>query len=88
MMNWLKKLMLFRLLILVIQFKKANYNTKIAEIEKKIPEHGKYVTTSKFNKLTVEKFTERLKEAKLPTKSDITDFLKDTYFDDRLKNIN
>ena len=31
--------------------KKADYNTKIEEIEKKIPAHGKYITTQEFNKL-------------------------------------
>ena len=34
MMNWLKKLMLFKLLILLIWLKKADYNTKIVDIEK------------------------------------------------------
>ena len=35
MMNQLKKLILSRVLILVISFKKADYDAKIAEIEKK-----------------------------------------------------
>ena len=49
-MNWLKKLMLFTLLILVIQSKKKkDYNTKIMELEKKT-----YITTQDFNKLTSE----------------------------------
>ena len=39
MMNNFKKLMLFRLLILVIQSKKTDYNTKLGEIEKKILDH-------------------------------------------------
>ena len=38
-MNQLKKLMLFRLLILAIQIKKTEYNTEINYIEKKINDH-------------------------------------------------
>ena len=38
--NRLKKLILFRLLILLIYLKKADYDTQIAETEKKIPDHG------------------------------------------------
>ena len=53
-MNQLKKLMLFRLLILVIQSKKTDYDTKIGEIEKKILDYNytKYITTQELNKLT------------------------------------
>ena len=42
--------------------KKAGYNTKIIEIEKKITDHdhGKYITTPEFNKLTAESFAARL----------------------------
>ena len=58
MKNWLKKFWLFRLLIPVIQIK--NYKTKIDEIENKIPDHGKYITTQEFNKLTSEHFAARL----------------------------
>ena len=39
MVNWLKKLTVLRLLILMIQFKKADYDTDIAEIEKKITDN-------------------------------------------------
>ena len=74
--------MLCRLLILVIQFKKADYNTKIDEIEKKILDHDKYVTTQEFNKHTTEHFATKLKQAKLATKN----FVKKTDFDDKLKN--
>ena len=52
--NWLKTLMLFRLLMLVLR--KTDYNKKINETEKKITDHdhsNKYVATKKFNKLTV-----------------------------------
>ena len=31
-------------------------NTKISEVENKIPNHDKYITTPEFNKLTVEIF--------------------------------
>ena len=39
---------------------KANYNTKIEVIEKKTLDHGKYITTLKFKKLTAEDFAARL----------------------------
>ena len=48
--------------------KKVVYNTKTDEIEKKIPNHDKYITTQEFNWLTTEKIAARLKEAKLATK--------------------
>ena len=38
--------------------KKANYNTKIEDIIKKTPNHGKYAT-NEFHKLTREHFAER-----------------------------
>ena len=47
-MNWLKRLILCRLLILVVQ----NYITKIDETEMKISDHDKYITTKEVNKLT------------------------------------
>ena len=56
MMNWLKSLVLFRLLIQVIQLKKADYNAKIEEIEKKLPDHDKYISIPEFNKLIKERF--------------------------------
>ena len=58
---------------------KADCNTKIGETEKKIP---------KFNKLTAENFIARLKQAKLATKGNIANFVKETDFDEKLKNIN
>ena len=45
-------------------------NTKISEIGNKIPDHTKYITTPEFNKLTAEKFAERLKQANLVSKTD------------------
>ena len=35
-------------------------NTKIAEVENKIPDHAKYITTREFNKLKAENFAARL----------------------------
>ena len=83
--------MLFRQLILLIQFKKADYDTKIGKIEKKIPSHNKYITTPEVNKLTAENVAARLAQAKLATKSDNANFVKKTDFDNKLKkyyNIN
>ena len=48
--------MLFKIkyLVLVIQSKETDYNTKINEIEKKITDHNhdKYITIPQFNKFT------------------------------------
>ena len=89
MMNWLKMLMLLRLLILVIQLKKTVCNTKISEIEKKIldHDHDKYITTQEFNILTAEHFATRLKQVNLATKADIDNFIEKTDFDDKLKKL-
>ena len=54
-------------------------STKISEVENKIANHDKYITTPEFNKLTSEHFTARLKQTDLVTKSD---------FDERLTSIN
>ena len=57
-------------------------NTKINEVENKILDHAKYITTSEFNNLTAENFTARLKQANLVTKMDfdnkLTTFKKRT----------
>ena len=78
MMNWFKKLMLFRLLILVIQSKKLTMTQKLVKCNmKKITAHdrsNKYITTQTFNKLTSEDLSARLKLANVKTKSDIDDF--------------
>ena len=65
-------------LILVIQSKKTDYNTKLIEIKNKITDqdHDKCTTNQEFNKLTYENFTARLKKAKLVSKSDIANFVK------------
>ena len=38
-------------------------NTIMSKVEKKIPDGSKYITTQEFNKLTVENFAARLKQA-------------------------
>ena len=66
-------------LILVIQSKKTDYNTKLIEIKNKITDqdHDKCTTNQcTTNKLTYENFTARLKKAKLVSKSDIANFVK------------
>ena len=67
--------------MLVVWLKKADYQTKFTEIENKLTDHNndKYITTSEFNKLTVENFAARLNEANFVTK---------TSFDDKLKSLN
>lgn len=79
MMNWLKKLKVFRLRILFIQLKNVDYYTK----EKKITDHdhnNNYVTTQKLNQLTKENFAKILKNVNLANKNDITNFLKKSKF--------
>ena len=45
--------------------RKTDYNRKTNKIEKKITDHdhGKYITTQEFNKLTADNFADRLKRA-------------------------
>ena len=76
--------MLFRLLILVIQLKKTDYNTKTSETENKKNDHDhtKYITTQEFNKLTAQV------QANLASKNHFDNFKQKTDFDDRLININ
>ena len=68
--------------MLLVQSKKTDYNTKISEIGNKITDHDhdKYITTPEFNKLTTENFSVGLKQANLPSKSDIANFVKKTDF--------
>ena len=61
-MTWLKTLLLFRLMILVIQLQK-DCNTKIIENEKKITDHShitKHIITQEFNRLTAQNVAPRL----------------------------
>ena len=52
--------------------KKTDYNTKVKEIENKLTDHnhGKYIDTSEFNKLTGDVFNARLAQANLIMKTD------------------
>ena len=61
--------------------KKASYNAKITEIEKKLTDHNddKYITTPEFNTLSDDVFIARLAQANLITKTD---------FDARLSRLN
>ena len=69
--------------------KRADYNTTIAQIEKKIidRDHGKYIATQEFNKLTADNVAaKRLAQVNLVTKADIADFVKETH--NKLNNVN
>ena len=72
------------------QVKKGDYNTKIDKIEKKIPDHDKYITTQEVNKLTADNFTKTFKQADLSSKTDVADFIKKSilikYFKESIKN--
>ena len=46
-------------------------NTKIDEVENKVPDHAKYVSTPEFIKVAGKVFNTKLKEANLATKSDL-----------------
>ena len=62
--------------------------TALTAVENKTPDHSKYTTTpEEFNKLTAKNFTARLNQGKLATKGDITDFVKKTDFEDKLKKL-
>ena len=58
--------------------KKTDYNTNISENEKKITDHdhGEYITTPEFNKLTAETFVARLIQANLASKNDVAALVK------------
>ena len=64
-MNWLKKLMLFKLLILINQLKKLTIAQKFIRLKRK------YLTM--INLLMAKHFTGRLKQTKLATKDDIAE---------------
>ena len=70
--------------------KRNYYNTKNYETKLKILDHDHdiCVTTEKCNELTSVNFDERSKQANLPSKNDIADFVKKRDFNDKLKNIN
>ena len=84
-MNWLKKVNAIKTTDISDLVKKAGYNKKIGEIEKK------YLIMIMVNillhKLTADNFAARLAQAKLATINDIADFVKKVYFDEKLINI-
>ena len=55
-------------------------NTKISEVENKIPDNSEYITTQEFNKLTEINFAARLKQA--------DSVKKETDFDNKLTTFN
>ena len=61
--------------------KKADYDTKVTEIENKLTDHkhDEDITAPEFNKLTAENFAARLAQANLITKTD---------FDAKLSGLN
>ena len=62
-------------------FNNTDYNTKITEIENKLPNHNhdKYIDTQEFNKLAADVFNRRLAQANLITKTEL---------DSKLLNLN
>ena len=72
--------------------KKADYDTKIGEIKKKLDHYhdhsNQYITTQEFNTLRTKNFAAKLKQAKLVTKADIANLVKKKNTDDELKKLN
>ena len=63
---------------------------KISEIEYNITtdhDNDKCITTQEFNKLTSENFTARLRPTNLASKNNVTNFVKKTYSDNKLKSV-
>ena len=54
-------------------------NTKVSEVENKISNHAKYISTQEWNKLTMENVAARLKQVNLVSKTD---------FENKLINFN
>ena len=69
---------------------KADHNTKVGGIEKKILHHyyDKYITTRESNKLKADNFAVRLAQENSATKADIDDLMEEQDLDDKLKNLN
>ena len=59
--------MKIKYLILIVSLKKADYDVKITEIEKKLTDHNhnKSITSPKFNSLAADVFNARLTQANL-----------------------
>ena len=60
----------------------------IKEIDDKIPNHDKFIATPGLNKFYGTIFAEELKQANSAIKVDIADFMKKTYFDEKIRNNN
>ena len=67
--------------MLVICFKKIDYDAKVTKTENKLDSHNhnKYVDTPEFNKLAADVFNARIAQANLVTKTDL---------DTKLSNLN
>ena len=61
--------------------KRADYNTTFEEIENKVHHPDKYITTTEYNKLTIENFAEGLKQANLGNKNDFFHFLQKNWWE-------
>ena len=57
----------------------SGLNTKISEVEDKIPVNPKYINTQEFNKLSAQNFAATLKQTNLVSKTD---------FDNKLTSFN
>ena len=59
------------------------------KLKKKVTDHDydEYISAAEFNKLIAEKFAAKLAQANLANKNDISNFVKKTNFDDKLKNV-
>ena len=70
--------------------KKADYNTKIVDIERNnlIMPVVKILLHKEFNKLPADNFAARLKIVNLENKNDITNFVRKKNFDEELKSYN
>ena len=62
--------------------------TAVTVVENKIPDRSKHIPTPECNKLTAESFSAKLAQANLAAENDITNFVKKTDFDAKLKNLN
>ena len=72
MINFFKKLMLFRVLILLNYSKNLTMVQKVLKLKEKLDhDHDKYITRQEFNKLIGGNFTAKLQQANLATKVDI-----------------
>ena len=69
--------------------KKAEYDTKIGKIEKKIVDHNhdKYVTTLKFNNLMLDNLGARLNQANLAIENDISEFINSSDLDKKIETL-